>query len=300
VCLPITPALCSSISAADIHTAAAVQFCIRLLATFFIHSIFKRGSLTSGHFFDNTVNLKTAKPKQATPPSRRAKEFAMREREILKVALNYFGGKRCESVTIAQIASRAGIAKGTMYLHFASKQEIFARLTLDFHHALLDHLQHHTSSKADDYLERLLQLTLRFYVDKPEYRFVTQYCMREDFKRNLNADLAAEFAEVEQAIDQLIKAGLTHGVISGRYRPVAVDQTLLGLRCTFQGALNLLWCHQHCERNNPDQFISDISTYMIAPLLVIPKENDTACNDNCFSTKTEPALRRQTMEVTHE
>ena len=62
---------------------------------------------------------------------RKIREFERREQEILSAALELFAGERWESVTVTQIAKQAGIGKGTVYKHFASKDEIYARLALD-------------------------------------------------------------------------------------------------------------------------------------------------------------------------
>ena len=58
---------------------------------------------------------------------RREREFQRREGEILDAALELFSADDWQSVTIDQIARRAEIGKGTVYLHFASKDEIYAR-----------------------------------------------------------------------------------------------------------------------------------------------------------------------------
>ena len=108
--------------------------------------------------------------------SRKAREFAKREQEILQVALDCFSGEDWESVTVANIAQRVGIAKGTMYLHFASKHEIYTRLTLDFYRALLDHLSACVNDNHADRFTHMIEQAFLFYLEKPKYRCVTQYC----------------------------------------------------------------------------------------------------------------------------
>ena len=53
-------------------------------------------------------------------------ERKQRERALREVALNCFTTEKWEDVSVARIAKLAGVAKGTVYLHFASKDEICA------------------------------------------------------------------------------------------------------------------------------------------------------------------------------
>lgn len=43
-----------------------------------------------------------------------------------------------DQVSIAQVADEAGVAKGSIYLHFASRQELLAALQADLWHGMLD------------------------------------------------------------------------------------------------------------------------------------------------------------------
>ena len=72
-------------------------------------------------------------PIQKTPPlSRKERAFSLREAEILEAARVLFAIGDWEAVTVADIAQRAEIGKGTVYKHFASKEELYARIALDF------------------------------------------------------------------------------------------------------------------------------------------------------------------------
>ncbi len=63
---------------------------------------------------------------------RKAREFERRGQEILDAALRLFKADAWESVTVEQIAQQAEVGKGTIYKHFASKDEIYARLAIQF------------------------------------------------------------------------------------------------------------------------------------------------------------------------
>ena len=52
-----------------------------------------------------------------------------RKKNILKVALELFKNSSFHKINIEQIAKKAGIAKGTVFLYFKTKEELFLSLT---------------------------------------------------------------------------------------------------------------------------------------------------------------------------
>lgn len=62
---------------------------------------------------------------------RRAREKDERRREILRAAIRCFRQRGYEGTTLDQVAREAEIAKGTIYLYFPSKADLFATLLLE-------------------------------------------------------------------------------------------------------------------------------------------------------------------------
>ena len=60
------------------------------------------------------------------------KLFLAREQKIIDAALELFLKHSIDSVTVSKIAAMAGIGKGTVYKHFLTKNEILARIMLDY------------------------------------------------------------------------------------------------------------------------------------------------------------------------
>jgi AcrR family transcriptional regulator len=68
------------------------------------------------------------------PPKRRARADAdkqSRRRSLLRAAAEAFDELPYEAVTVADVARRADLAKGTVYLYFATKEELFLQLALE-------------------------------------------------------------------------------------------------------------------------------------------------------------------------
>lgn len=78
---------------------------------------------------------------KALAPARRrriAKPPDLRRRDILEASVRLFRERGYEACTVQQIAAAAGVAVGTVYLHFASKDAILAGLQDDFEQGLLE------------------------------------------------------------------------------------------------------------------------------------------------------------------
>src|SRR5882724_10017346 len=70
--------------------------------------------------------LPTAPP--AKPPSSRAARAAERREAIIDAALDEFVARGFAATRLDDVAKRAGVAKGTIYLHFKDKEALFQEL----------------------------------------------------------------------------------------------------------------------------------------------------------------------------
>ncbi len=61
-------------------------------------------------------------------PGARAKRSAERRNAILSAALDEFAARGFAATRLDDVARRAGVAKGTIYLHFADKETLFQEL----------------------------------------------------------------------------------------------------------------------------------------------------------------------------
>lgn len=77
------------------------------------------------------VAVRAAKPpKTATPktPANRAERTAERRAAIVEAALDEFIARGFTATRLDDVAKRAGVAKGTIYLHFKDKESMFEEL----------------------------------------------------------------------------------------------------------------------------------------------------------------------------
>ena len=86
--------------------------------------------------------------------ARGAKEKEVRRKAILQSAISLYQKHPGALPTTAQIGKDAGVAKGTLYLYFRSKEEIFLALLEDFHMSWLKTFHKHGK------LDEAIMLTL--------------------------------------------------------------------------------------------------------------------------------------------
>src|SRR3979411_1776310 len=73
---------------------------------------------------------KAPKPKAQTPKpaSKRTERAAERREAIIEAALEEFVARGFAATRLDDVAQRAGVAKGTIYLHFKDKEALFQEL----------------------------------------------------------------------------------------------------------------------------------------------------------------------------
>jgi AcrR family transcriptional regulator len=80
-----------------------------------------------------TVSAATSKvaspmPPPAKPASNRAERAAERREAIIEAAMDEFIARGFAATRLDDVAKRAGVAKGTIYLHFTDKEALFEEL----------------------------------------------------------------------------------------------------------------------------------------------------------------------------
>lgn len=163
----------------------------------------------------------------ATAPRQRRKQA--RPQELLDAALELFAEKGFAATRSEEVAARAGVAKGTLYLYYPSKEELLKavisqRLSQEIA-AGAEQVQQFSGSTADLLTQVLTGWWQRVF-DSP-MSAVFKLVITE--VRNF-PELAGFYAEnVVQPGKQLIGRILDRGIRSGEFRAVDVPTTVLSL-----------------------------------------------------------------------
>jgi AcrR family transcriptional regulator len=161
----------------------------------------------------------------ARSPSRWRRRKEARPEEILAAALASFAERGFAATRLEDVAARAGISKGTLYLYFKGKEELFeavVRATLVPNIARLETLAATFEGPSARLLERLL-LTLAGVVGS-QVGAIPKLVIAE----------AGNFPDLARFyLDQVVRRGLRliaailrRGIERGEFRPVDVDHTV--------------------------------------------------------------------------
>jgi AcrR family transcriptional regulator len=95
-----------------------------------------------------------AQPRQRSG-SPRTKPAAQRRRDLLDAGLAVFVEKGVAAATLDHVTQRAGVAKGTFYLHFESKEHLLAALQADFEQRLVERIDARVAEAGENWALRL-------------------------------------------------------------------------------------------------------------------------------------------------
>ncbi|MBS1793217.1 MAG: TetR/AcrR family transcriptional regulator [Acidobacteria bacterium] len=156
--------------------------------------------------------------------------FVADKREaILRAAIKVFAGKGYFNSKVADIAKAAGIADGTVYLYFKSKDEILHSF---FDRAMADFIAEGRRQLAEisnpvEKLRRIAQLHLEHLGADRDLAIVFQVELRGSTKF-MQEFSAAGFAEYLSIIQETIEEGQEQGLFRRDLKPVVGAKILYG------------------------------------------------------------------------
>lgn len=183
---------------------------------------------------------KAAQPPAPTPAEakwRRRKEA--RPQEILDAALAEFASRGFAAARMEDIAARAGVTKGTLYLYFASKEELFKSLVRESIGAVIAARQAEADLFEGPAVD-LLATVLRFmgYFARTSDRAVLPKIMMAE-AGNFPELVRFYRAEVVDRGMALLSAIIARGIARGEFR--AVDPQHAARLCIAPMLLVILW-----------------------------------------------------------
>ena len=161
------------------------------------------------------------------------KDAKERKNEILDVAERLFCTKGFDNTSTNDILKEIGIARGTLYYHFKSKEEI-----LD---AMIERLSNEITSKATSIaLDESIPVLKRFTNTILSLNLDNDMIM-EQVHRPQNALLHQKMeesllAKVNPLITKIIKDGINEGKCKTKYPEEAVEMLMIYSNIVFDGA----------------------------------------------------------------
>jgi AcrR family transcriptional regulator len=181
---------------------------------------------------DNTIlltgQLLRARP-MTTPRWARRKEA--RPQELMSAALELFVERGYASTRLDDVARRAGVSKGTVYLYFPSKEELFKAVIREGMVPVLERGEQMAQTHAGAYADLLRDLVRGWWelIGNTPYGGIPKLMFAEC--RNFPEIGQFYFSEVMQRGHALLEKVINRGVAAGEFRrldPDLVTRLLIG------------------------------------------------------------------------
>ncbi|MCB6183854.1 TetR/AcrR family transcriptional regulator [Leeia sp. TBRC 13508] len=216
------------------------------------------------------------------PTQRNSRRKEARPGEILDAALAIFGEKGYAAASIEDIAKRAGVTKGTPYLYFKNKEDLFKALIIASISPTVDGLTEYLKEAQSLPVALQLQGTLHFWktnVLDTSRSIILKLMMAEAS----NFPEVARFyqSEVIEKITDQLAALITLGIERGEFRPINVESITHALLAPMIYAVlqkHCFQCHQHPA---PEDWLPDSVQVLIRGLLIQPTINTNLPPQHC-------------------
>lgn len=150
---------------------------------------------------------------------RKAREKELRQEQILEAAYEVFRQVGYASATVDQIAERAELAKGTIYLYFKSKEELYFSLLVNGLDILVDLLAGtlREPPPPERFFAQTARTLFQFYRDHTDYFRIFMTMRQEEMQARLPPDLARRINKRATEILKLLAENVRAGIDAGAY-----------------------------------------------------------------------------------
>jgi AcrR family transcriptional regulator len=181
-----------------------------------------------------------------TPRGRQRK--ALRQEQILAAAFNVFAAHGYAETRLDDVAKRAGVAKGTIYLYFKDKEQLFRAVARSLIQKRFDALVGTFRGTAPELLRELLSRMYSQVVRSDRARSIVRLLLAESGKFPRLAEIYHReiIAPGMKAVRQVLK----RGIVSGEFRKTPAlefPQVLVA-----PGILAIVWKLLHGDRHRLD------------------------------------------------
>mgnify|MGYP006278766853 FL=1 len=152
---------------------------------------------------------------------RREREKLQRQNDILDAAENVFFEKGYGTATMDDVAAEAELSKGTLYLYFKTKEELYFGLT---HRALLNLRQRFQQvlDAEGNGLQKVINIGYAFQNYSKEephyYKTIAQYEMAQLEETAEGQEVAEKCHAAGEQVMELVAAAITQGIQDGSIR----------------------------------------------------------------------------------
>jgi AcrR family transcriptional regulator len=214
----------------------------------------------------------TISPSSQEPRWRRLPEE--RPQQIIDAALAIFGERGLAAARLEDIAKRAGLSKGTIYLYFPNKEELFREVIRQTIIAQIERAERELAAATQKSAEETLAQFVRGYwgyLRSPKFAALFRLIHAE---LSNFPDLARFYGrEVIERVFRLVTGIVERGITSGEFRAVdpAVAARMLGPMLL----MHALWC-QHRDlfkataNKTDEQVLDEVLDFYLHAIRPVP------------------------------
>ena len=193
-------------------------------------------------------NVKSRRVKAEKGPPRRHEQKAQRQEAILQAGFEVFAANGYEATRIDDVARQAGIAKGTIYLYFRNKEQLFRAVVRSLPQKRFDAIAGGFKGTAEQLLRELLSRMYSQIVRNDKVCSIVRLLIAESgrFPQLTEIYHREIIAPGMKALRHVIK----RGIASGEFRKTAAVEFPQLLAAP--GVLAILWRVLHGERHRLD------------------------------------------------
>jgi TetR/AcrR family fatty acid metabolism transcriptional regulator len=155
---------------------------------------------------------------------------SLRRESIIQAAIEVFSKKDFKTASISEIAQKAGVADGTIYQYFKSKEDLFFSIPVEKTNEFRSQLELHLQgiSGAFNKLRKFVWYFLHFFKTNPEYGRILMLEMRvsKSFVKTETYDFLKQ--SVSSVLD-IIAEGQKEGVIRSDVSIYLLRHLVLGI-----------------------------------------------------------------------
>jgi AcrR family transcriptional regulator len=166
--------------------------------------------------------------------TRREREKLQRRAEILEAAKELFYEKGYQNTTIDEIAARSEYGKGTIYLYFQGKDDLYVSIIEAGYFELEERLQKAIAGKRSP--EQKIKAIFRAFVDhcleNRQYFSITQYFLTEQAQQSVSPELKERLYELTFRLLSIGSQAAQEAIESGVFKKGVdpMDMSLIGWR----------------------------------------------------------------------
>jgi AcrR family transcriptional regulator len=147
---------------------------------------------------------------------------------ILDAAISLFSKRPYHMVGMDDIAKMANVAKGTLYYHFSSKEDLYIAMLQEGIEKLLYELKIESSGNVIDDLRLFINRLVEFFVEKREF---CELLRREEGKllsKRLK-DCYEKTCSVKELLQSILKKGLDSSLLKDDIEINIVVEIIIGM-----------------------------------------------------------------------